>query len=114
MDLALKGPLGLKQPKPERGTKQSKAHMERVKQLPCVICAKPGPNDAHHVFHGRYGSEKSSDFETIPLCKNHHMGPDGIHTNKTLWADRWGFDHEYLDVVADMLAGEWNGGKSCL
>lgn len=114
MNLAQRPPLGLKQPKPERGTVRAKAHLEAVKRLPCVICQRPGPSDAHHVFHGRYGSGKASDFETIPLCKNHHQGADGIHTNKTLWADRWGFDFEFLPVVADMLAGEYNGGKSCL
>ena len=108
MDLAGRPPLGQKQPKPERGTARAKAHIEAVKRLPCVICAKPGPSDAHHVFHGRYGARKASDFETIPLCRNHHQGADGIHTNKTLWADRFGFDHEFLAVVADALAGELN------
>jgi hypothetical protein len=114
MNLMGKPLLGQKMPKPERGTARAKAHLEAVKQLPCVICLRPGPSDAHHIIHGRYGSRKASDFETIPLCHNHHQGADGIHTNKTLWADRYGFDHEFLPVVADMLAGDWNGGKSCL
>ena len=114
MDIAGRGPLGQKAAKPERGTARAKAHLEAVKGLPCVICARPGPSDAHHVFHGRYGARKASDFEVIPLCRNHHQGPDGIHTNKTLWADRYGFDHEFLSVVADMLNGDYNGGKSCL
>ena len=106
MDLAGRGPLGQKAPKPERGTARAKAHLEAVKRLPCVICALPGPSDAHHVFHGRYGSAKASDFETVPLCKNHHQGRDGIHTNKTLWADRHGFDYDFLPLVQVWLDGE--------
>ncbi len=115
MNLFNRPPLGLKAPKPERGTAAAKAHLARVKALPCVICHKPGPSDAHHVFHGRYGSRKASDFEPIPLCKTHHQdGPDAIHNDKAEWAERYGFDHEYLPVVADMLAGQFNHGKDAL
>lgn len=122
-----KGPMGLKAPKPEpkryRGMRQVSAkkaahkasaegkagreHMARVKALPCVICGRPGPSDAHHVFHGRYGTRKASDMHVISLCKIHHQdGPDAIHNGKASWAAKYGFDYEYLPVVADMLAGE--------
>jgi hypothetical protein len=52
MDLANRGPLGPRKPKPERGTARAKDHLARVKALPCVICHQPGPSDAHHVFCG--------------------------------------------------------------
>lgn len=100
-DLAGRGPLGLKPPKPERGTAAAKAHLAKVKSMPCVICRKPGPSDAHHVFHGRYGSRKVSDFETIPLCKFHHQdGPDAIHNDKAGWLERYGPDYGYLTSTA--------------
>ena len=110
MNLAahIKGPIGQKAGKPENGTRRGLLHMRRVKQLPCVICGMPGPSDAHHVISGRYGSAKASDFETVPLCKNHHQGPDGIHTAKTTWEFAYGPDTDYLSVTADMLAGEYN------
>lgn len=116
--------MGQKQPKPPKGPrkplpKQSdrrkaylasderKAgllHMAAVKELPCVICGKPGPSDAHHVFHGRYGSRKASDFDVISLCKAHHQdGPDAIHNDKSGWLERYGPDHSYLPSVAAML-----------
>jgi len=77
--------------------------MARVKELPCVICHST-PCDAHHVFHGRYGSRKASDFDTIPLCKAHHqIGPDAIHNDKAGWMECYGPDHGYLDLVAEML-----------
>ena len=104
MSLTGKPPMGLKKPKPERGTKAAKAHMNRVKQLPCVICHKHGPSDAHHIICDRYGSTKASDFDVIPLCKNcHQVGPSSIHENKRGWIKRNGPDHAYLEEVRILL-----------
>lgn len=101
-----KGPLGLKQPKPERGTEKARAYLARVKSLPCVICHKPGPSDAHHVICDRYGSRKASDFDTIPLCKAHHQeGPDAIHNGKASWVEKYGPDHGYIAAVRRRLSG---------
>lgn len=102
-NLAGRPPLGQKAPK----STKARAHLARVKELPCVICGKPGPSDAHHCFCGRYGQRKASDMETIPLCKEcHQIGPLAIHNDKTGWIARNGNDFDYLPVVADMLAGE--------
>ena len=95
-----KGPLGLKSPKPVRGTAAAKRHLARVKSLPCVICQAPPPSDAHHVICGRYGSRKASDFDTIPLCKRHHQhGPEAIHNGKASWESKHGPDWGYLPLV---------------
>lgn len=104
-NLAGKPPLGLKEPKPARGTKSAKDHMARVAALPCVLCGY-WPVEVHHCISGRFGQSKASDFETIPLCYADHRGPQGIHASKREWEARNGFDHEFLPVVADMLAGE--------
>ena len=105
MNLTQKPPMGLKLARPTKSPK----HLERVKMLPCIICHAPPPSDAHHCIHDRFGTRKASDFEAIPLCKRHHqIGPDAIHNGKQTWRDKYGADHEYLPVVADMLAGEWN------
>lgn len=103
-DLTGRGPLGQKKPKAERGTVKAREHLSRVKQLPCVICRKHGPSDAHHVFCGRFGSSKASDFEVIPLCKAHHQeGPDAIHNCKASWVEKYGEDHKYLPLVDQWL-----------
>lgn len=109
MNLMNRPPMGLKPPKPERGTAKAKRHLEAVKALPCVICHAPPPSDAHHVICGRYGQRKASDFEVIPLCKScHQEGPMAIHNGKASWIQRNGMDCDFLPVVADMPAGEWN------
>lgn len=103
MNLAQRGPLGLKAPKPVKDP----AHMARVAQLPCVCCGAR-PVQVHHVISGRYGQRKASDRETIPLCWLHHQGPEGIHASKAAWEAKYGNDFDYLPAVADQLAGEFN------
>ena len=78
-------------------------HMARVAQLPCVICGA-WPVHVHHCFHGRYGTRKASDFDTIPLCPRDHLdGPEAIHRDKAGWMVRNGPDHSYLDRVKELL-----------
>ena len=84
--------------------KAARAHMLAVKALPCVICGAQGPNDAHHVQSGRYGTRKASDWEVIPLCrKDHTEGPQAYHRDKRAWEARHGPDHGFLPLVAEML-----------
>lgn len=104
MDLMHRGPLGLKPPKITNGTRAGLAHMARVKALVCVICHQV-PVEVHHC---RSRGQAKDDFKTIPLCFNHHRGPDGFHTQKGTWESLYGLDTDFLPVVADMLAGEFN------
>lgn len=105
MNLAQKPPLGLKAPKPVNGTDKGMEHMGRVKQLPCVICGHPPPSDAHHC---RSNGTARDDFKTIPLCFDCHRGPQGYHAAKGTWEATNGPDTDFLPVVADMLAGQFN------
>ena len=114
MNLTGRPPLGLKGPKQKNGTKAGLEYMARVKMLPCVICGAAPPSDAHHVICGRYGTIKSSDYETIPLCKRHHqVGPNAIHNGKASWVGKYGPDHFYLDMVEGSISeGSLKDGKS--
>lgn len=95
-----KGPPGQKQGKPKNRTKAGYAHMHKVKQLPCVVCGAPPPSEAHHC---RSDGTLKDDFKTISLCRNHHTGADGYHTNKRKWEARNGKDYSFLPIVAAML-----------
>ena len=103
--IATRGPLGLKPDKLSPAEiREGKAWMHRVKQLPCAVCHKPGPSDAHHVIHGRYGMRKAPDKATIPLCKAHHQdGPEAIHNGKATWMEKHGPDYSYLPWVEAQL-----------
>jgi hypothetical protein len=98
-----RAPLGLKARPPSKAF--GKLHMAKVARLPCMICFNPQV-EVHHCISERFSQRKAWDTETIPLCVNHHRGPDGIHTNKAAWEEKYGLDKDYLPVVADMIAGE--------
>jgi hypothetical protein len=66
-------------------TKGEAAHLERVKNLECAVCAKYAPSHAHHLMHDRASGRKPGHYCTIPLCDNCHVGPNGIHGDRSMW-----------------------------
>lgn len=84
------------------------AYLSAVKQLPCVVCGSPGPNDAHHCQSGRFSKARSSDFDTIPLCPRHHRqeyGPGAYHYSKRAWEDTHGPDTDYIGQTQMAILG---------
>ena len=54
----------------------------------CVVCGSPY-TERHHIFYGIANRRKSEQWGyVIPLCREHHTGPNGIHFNKEM-NDRW-------------------------
>ncbi len=93
-----------------------KEYMGYVKQLPCCICGRAGPSDAHHPICGRYGTRKAPDRDTVPLCKHHHQwGPEAIHNGKETWVSKHGPDTDYIEptrkrverLIENSALGEW-------
>jgi hypothetical protein len=97
-NLAGKPPLGLK---PDKVAKDP-VRLAAVAQLPCCICGAR-PVHVHHCISGRYSQRKAPDSMTIPLCWNHHQGPEGIHADKRAWEARWGPDTGFLAKVNRLL-----------
>lgn len=58
-------------------------HMGKVAALGCIICHRLGydqtPALVHHIRTGIGIGKRASDFDTIPLCQEHHVGMTGIH-----------------------------------
>ena len=76
----------------------ARAHIARVKALPCSVCDEPGPSDAHHIKQGLH-------FTTVALCKDCHQGPVmGWHGQKRAWAIRKLDELAALDVTLWRLA----------
>lgn len=85
----------------KRATKAEREYMARVVDLGCVICKQPA--QVHHMGSGGMGM-RSSHSDIIPLCMNHHTGPQGIHTiGKRTWQDKYGYEREYLELVREAL-----------
>ena len=73
---------------PKNGTKAGKEYMERVKRLTCcTLGCHRTPCDAHHIRDVHVGTgRKSSDFETIPLCKGcHQTDKYSVHNSQKTW-----------------------------
>ncbi|MDE2098919.1 MAG: hypothetical protein KGL39_16820 [Patescibacteria group bacterium] len=59
-------------------TKAEREHVQKIKELPCIVCGEPGPSDAHEPEQGLW-------FISVPLCKACHTGPDGWHGTRLRW-----------------------------
>ena len=52
--------------------------MDKVASLPCAICGAYGVH-VHHIRTGIGMGRRASNFDTLPLCPEHHQGMTGIH-----------------------------------
>ena len=93
----IRGPMGLKHKPTPAEISLGREHMGWVAKIPCVIC-KCWPVEVHHVIHDRFSQARASDFDTIPLCPDHHRE---LHAGKATWRKKHGADYEYLPWVRE-------------
>lgn len=63
-------------------TDAERRHMARVASLPCACCGNYGVH-VHHVREGQGMAQRASNWLTVPLCPDCHVGPRGIHGDKS-------------------------------
>jgi hypothetical protein len=90
-------------------TLAEKKHLGRVAELGCAVCRRMGhpgtPAEIHHLRAGTGAGRRSSHWEAIPLCPEHHRGNTGLHGLGTKgFPKRWGFDED--DAIKDGLKDE--------
>lgn len=49
--------------------------LDFIRRMPCLVCGNQ--SQAHHVK--TRGAGGRDEFNTVPLCVNHHTGPQGVH-----------------------------------
>ena len=77
----------------------SKAHLDRVAKLPCCTCGSYGVQ-LHHIREGQGMAQRADDMLVIPLCRDCHTGPCGVHGDKSMMRiKKW----TELDALADTL-----------
>lgn len=86
----------MRSPNAKPATKAERAHMARVKMLPCSLCDAPAPSAAHHINQGQH-------FTTVALCFECHQGHNGWHGNKSLWRIRKMDEMDALAVTLERL-----------
>ena len=90
-------------------TSDEKKHLDLLSQLGCVVCAKLGygatPAEIHHPRTKARGiGLKSSHYDAIPLCPEHHRGQTGVHGMGTKgFAKHYGFDESDLLETTKLL-----------
>lgn len=61
-------------------TVAEKHHIERIKEMDCVVCDASGPSECHEIKQGQW-------FTSLPLCPScHRDGFMGLHGQKRMWA----------------------------
>lgn len=103
------------QPIYQKDTRERKdpARLAAVATLPCCICAEYGmrqlsPTQVHHSIHGRYGTIKSPDCMTLPLCEGHHQGlvdtsKIALHREPDLWRSEYGPDTDWISWADERI-----------
>ena len=80
-----------------RLTNKDRAHLAKVKELPCSVCDLPGPSEARHV-------KQSTAFLCIALCPDCHRGPIlGLHGQRRAWLVRKLDELDALNVTVQRL-----------
>jgi hypothetical protein len=83
-------------------TKAEKAHMRRVAELGCCVCAMPA--EVHHC--GTYMGGGRDNMKVIPLCPTHHRAGGygvAIHAGKTEWQRAYGTEEDILKYTELIL-----------
>jgi hypothetical protein len=75
--------------------------------LGCLVCGAPA--EIHHITTGVGMGQRASNYQTIPLCSNHHRnGGHGvaIHAGKRTWEATFGREVDLLAQVNERLNTE--------
>jgi hypothetical protein len=89
-------------------TLAEKKHMTKVAELGCMVCLRMGyqgtPAELHHKRAGTGAGRRSSHFDVIPLCPEHHRGKTGLHGLGTKgFVKHWGYDEDDLLTDVEVL-----------
>lgn len=86
-------------------TKSEREHMDRVAQLPCMVCGTH-PVELHHPRRGMGMAMRASNLDVIPLCAAHHRtGGFGValHAGQKTWESIFGTESELLERLRGLL-----------
>jgi hypothetical protein len=93
-------------PKPARF--KNEALLERIRQMPCIVCGAPGPSDPSHI-KSRGAGGGDTEHNCVPMCRDCHCewGRKGWYTflgQHIAFAD-WLLDHGWdIDVFNRKLS----------
>ena len=88
-------------------TKAEKEYPTKVRSLPCVVPDGNCGGDIHcHHKTGAGMGIKSSDFDSFPLCANHHVFGGyriAIHAGVKAWEERYGTQDYFIEQTKQKI-----------
>jgi hypothetical protein len=95
--------------------KKEKEHLDRLQRLGCIACLKMGyegtPATIHHIRAGMGMGQRSSDYQSIPLCPGHHQhqepGKIAFHRAPKKFEKEYGEEEDLLEEVNMLLRSRW-------
>lgn len=60
-------------------TRKESEHVERVAELPCIVCGSESGTEVHEPRQGFW-------YLSVPLCVPCHRGPEGWHGTRLRWS----------------------------
>jgi hypothetical protein len=86
----------------DRRPGMSPRHLALIRQLPCCVTGRPGPNDPHHLIGGPAAAErgvslKATDRWAVPLSREPHERVQNIGSRNEA---AWFREHGIADVAA--------------
>lgn len=84
-------------------------HLALIRELPCCVTGRAGPNDPHHLKSGPAAKERgvgmrATDRWTVPLCRVAH---DEVERIGSRHEEKWFRENGIPDVV-ELAAALWN------
>ena len=78
---------------------KERAHLAKVKELPCSVCDSREGSEAHHIVQGL-------QYTCVALCADCHRGAfNGIHGQKRMWSVMKMTEMDALNVTLQRLLG---------
>ena len=88
-------------------SKAAKHHMDKVAQLPCVICLYKLGIETRPV-HVHHDTVPADDFAVAPLCPEHHQGQTGVHgLHRRAFKALWRLTDTDLLALTNRAIAEW-------
>ena len=88
-----------------KATKKEREYMTKMAATGCIICDRPA--ELHHPRHGSGIGQRSSHFDVIPLCCDHHRTAGlgiAIHAGIQTFESNFGTESELLEKAKSRLA----------
>ena len=63
-------------------------YAKRLRDLPCVVGYALGLGCRCEELHHAGDSTDRDDWNQVPICRDHHQGPQGIHPSRRAWEMR--------------------------